>query len=397
MRPEKMNKKQAGKRRKFSAEYKAEVVRLCQQPGATAFAVANELGLTPSAVMNWVKQATVDANGGGADNDRARRASRASSRSAYAAARARDIEAGHRFFRQGGHVMTADVTRLADETSSSIAAVCRALSLPRSSVYAQRSRAISKRARDSAQLDVEIATVHAQSERRYGSPRVHRELRRRGRAVGRNRIEARMRLLGLHGRRPKRFRRTTEANPSHVPAPNLLDRRFNWQAPNQAWAGDITFIWTQQGWVYLAILVDLCTRAIVGWSVGLHCDAELALRCLDVAVARHKPPPGLLHHTDRGSTYTAAAYRKRVAELGMIESMSRKGNCWDNAVAESTFGTIKTELLDDEVVLEDIHAVQHALFPYIESFYNRRRLHSALDYITPSEKEQLATYVRQVA
>jgi putative transposase len=142
--------------------------------------------------------------------------------------------------------MTADVTRLADESKSSIAAVCRALEVPRSSVYAQRSRPISARARDTAELDVDIAVVHAQSERRYGGPRVHRELKRRGRAVSRKRIAARMRLLG---RRPKRFRRTTQADPSHAPAPNLLDRRFQWSKSNQAWVGDITFIWTQQGWV----------------------------------------------------------------------------------------------------------------------------------------------------
>lgn len=292
--------------------------------------------------------------------------------------------------------MTADVTRLADETKSSISAVCRALEVPRSSVYAQRSRPISARARDTAELDVDIAAVHAESERRYGSPRVHRELQRRGRAVSRKRIATRMRLLGLRGRHPKRFRRTTRADPSHAPAPNLLDRRFQWSRPNQAWVGDITFIWTQQGWVYLAILVDLCTRAIVGWAVSRDCDTELALRCLNAAVARHKPPPGLMHHTDRGSTYTAGAYRRRLEQLGMVASMSRRGNCWDNAVAESTIGTIKAELLDGALP-DDIHDVQRQLFPYIESFYNRRRLHSTLGYITPSDKELLAISDRQVA
>ena len=203
--------------------------------------------------------------------------------------------------------MTADVTRLADESKSSIAAVCRVLEVPRSSVYARRSRPISARARDTAELDVDIAAVHAESERRYGSPRVQRELQRRGRSVSRKRIATRMRLLGLRARRPKRFRRTTQADPSHAPAPNLLDRRFQWSKPNQAWVGDITFVWTQQGWAYLAILVDLCTRAIVGWAVGRDCDTELALRCLNAAVALHRPPPGLMHHTDRGSTYTASA------------------------------------------------------------------------------------------
>jgi transposase InsO family protein len=154
-----------------------------------------------------------------------------------------------------------------------------------------------------------------------------------------------------------------------------------------AWCGDITFIWTEQGWVYLALLIDLCTRSIVGWAVSERCDTELALRCLNRAVARHRPGAGLLHHSDRGSTYTAAAYRSRLRELGMTQSMSRRGNCWDNAVAESTIGSIKAELLDHVPV--DINDVQHQLFEYIESFYNRHRLHSTLDYITPEEKQQL--------
>ena len=218
--------------------------------------------------------------------------------------------------------MTADVTRLAGETDSSIAAVCRALSVPRSSVYAQRSCPDSARGDDNARLDVEITAVHAESKRRYGSPRIHRELQRRGRRVGRKRVEARMRRLGLQGRRTKRCRRTSQADSSHTPAPNVLDRRFVWPSPNQAWVGDISYVWTQQGFVYLAILVDLCTRSIVGWSLGHHCDAELALRCLDAAVARHRPASGLLHHTDRGSTYTSGIYRKRLAALGMTESMS---------------------------------------------------------------------------
>ena len=284
--------------------------------------------------------------------------------------------------------MTADVHRLANETRSSVAAVCRVLELSRSSVYARRNRAPSRRAADTVQLDVEVAAAHASSERRYGSPRVHRALQRQGRRVGRKRVEARMRALGLRGRRPKRFRRTTRADETQRPAPNLLDRRFHWPAPNQAWCGDITFIWTEDGWVYLALLVDLCTRSIVGWAVSRNCDAALALRCLNNAVARHRPPAGLMHHSDRGSTYTADAYRKRLHELEMVQSMSRRGNCWDNAVAESTIGTIKTELFDRVPV--DIHDVQHQLFAYIESFYNRHRLHSSLDYMTPYEKQLMA-------
>ena len=285
--------------------------------------------------------------------------------------------------------MTADVHLLADETNTSVSAVCRALELPRSSVYARRNRIPSRRARDTAALDIEIAAAHAQSKKRYGSPRVHQQLQRQGRRVGRKRVEARMRAQGLSARRPKRFRRTTRADAKHTPAPNVLNRQFHRDSPNEAWVGDISFVWTHEGWVYLAILVDLCTRAIVGWSVSRSCDAALARKCLENAVARQQPPPGLLHHTDRGSTYTAADYRARVRALGMIESMSRKGNCWDNAVAESTFSTIKSELLTDDNVLQGIHEVQHELFTYIESFYNRQRLHSSLNDATPDEMQQL--------
>lgn len=286
--------------------------------------------------------------------------------------------------------MTADVHLLADETKSSVAAVCRALELPRSTVYARRGRPPSRRAKETVALDVAVKAVHAESEGRYGSPRVHRELRRSGCRVGRKRVASRMRALGLVARRPKRFRRTTEADPSKVPAPNLLDRRFDGWQPDEAWVGDITYIWTLMGWVYLALVVDLGTRAIVGWAVGRHCDTALALRALNAAVARRRPPRGVLHHTDRGATYTADAYQARLQELGMRVSMSRKGDCWDNAVAESTIGTIKTELLG-ELVPEDIHHVQRMLFPYIEGFFNRRRLHSSLGYITPAEMEQRAT------
>jgi putative transposase len=292
--------------------------------------------------------------------------------------------------------VTADVFRLADETQTSAAAVCRALELPRSTVYARRSRSASNRAKQTASLDVEVTAIHAESHKRYGSPRVHQELLRRGRRVGRKRVAKRMQKLDLHARRPKRFRRTTQSDASHVPAANVLDRRFDWAAPNQAWAGDITFVWTLAGWVYLAILVDLCTRAIVGWGLSTRCDAQLALQALNRATARHRPGPGLIHHTDRGSTYTAQDYQKRVRELGMVPSMSRRANCWDNAVAESTFATIKAELFGERIPV-DIHDARCALFPYIEGFYNRRRLHSAIGYLTPTEKEIITSHAKQVA
>lgn len=283
--------------------------------------------------------------------------------------------------------MTVDVRLFAREANASIAAVCRALGLSRSTVYAREDAKLSARAIDTVQLDAEIRMAFDGSGQRYGSPRVHRVLKGNGRKVGRKRVEGRMRVLGLRGRRPKRFRRTTQSNPQHVPAPNILDRRFVWPEPNQAWAGDITYVWTSAGWAFLALLVDLCTRRIVGWAVSERCDTELALQALTNAVARHRPAPGLLHHTDRGSTYTAGDYRKALKDCEMVESMSRKGNCWDNAVAESTFATIKIEALGDDIPT-DINELKRILFPYIEGFFNQHRLHSTLDYKSPATKER---------
>jgi putative transposase len=187
--------------------------------------------------------------------------------------------------------VSADVHSMAEAANAPLSAVCRTLGIARSTVYARRALAPSPRARATAALDVEIAAIHKESRGRYGSPRVHRELRRRGRRVGRKRVEARMRQQGIYGRRPRRFRRTTVRDPQQQPAPNVLARRFSWEMPNQAWTGDITYLWTLGGWAYVAILVDLCTRMIVGWATSPRCDAELALRCLNTAVARHAPGP----------------------------------------------------------------------------------------------------------
>jgi putative transposase len=283
--------------------------------------------------------------------------------------------------------VTVDVRRFATEVNAPVSAVCRALELNRSTVYARANATLSARAVETLELDADIREEFAASGQRYGSPRVYHSLRRKGRKVSRKRIEKRMRVLGLRGRVPKRFRRTTQSNPAHTPAPNVLARRFHWPEPNQAWVGDLTYVWTRNGWAYLALLVDLCTRRITGWALGQNCDTALALRALQNAVARHRPSPGLIHHTDRGATYTAGNYKDALADFEMVASMSAKGNCWDNAVAESTIGTIKVEALGDYVP-EDIHELQRILFPYIEGFYNHQRLHSAIGYKTPDEKER---------
>lgn len=277
--------------------------------------------------------------------------------------------------------MSAVVFELAKEAEQSVARVCRALGVSRSTLYARRARRPSARHRETAALDVEVKAVFEEHRGRYGSPRVHQELRAQGQCASRKRVAERMRELGLRARRPKRFRRTTQADGSPV-APNLLGRRFSGHGRNEVWVGDVTYIWTWEGWMYLAILIDLGTRGIVGWATSEWCDSALCLLALERAVARHHPGHGLMHHSDRGSTYTSSSYQKRLAELGMVPSMSRKGDCWDNAVAESTIGTIKAELLNGSTPPTRA-AVTQELFLYIEGYFNRRRRHSTLGYRTP--------------
>jgi transposase InsO family protein len=277
--------------------------------------------------------------------------------------------------------VSAVVFQLAKEAKQPVARVCRALGVSRSTFYARRTRRPSARGRETAALDVELKAVFEEHKGRYGSPRVHHELQAQGRRTSRKRVAERMRELGLRARRPKRFRTTTHADGAPV-APNLLDRQFSGHAHNEVWVGDVTYIWTCEGWMYLAILIDLATRGIVGWATSEWCDTALCLLALERAVARHRPRPGLMHHTDRGCTYTASAYQKRMDELGMVVSMSRKGNCWDNAVAESTIGTIKAELLDGPTP-PTRGIVSQELFLYIEGYFNRRRRHSTLGYRTP--------------
>jgi transposase InsO family protein len=214
---------------------------------------------------------------------------------------------------------------------------------------------------------------------------VHAELRAHGRRVSRKRVARLMRGMGLAARRRRRCRRTTDSRHAFPIAPNLLGRVFTAAAPDRVWLADLTYIWTAEGWLYLAVVLDLCTRRVVGWAMADHLGHELALAALDMAIARRRPAPGLIHHADRGVQYAAHGYRARLQAHGMLCSMSRKGDCWDNAPMESFFATLKGELIEaaDYQTRDQARA---NVFHYIEGFYNRRRLHSALGYLTPEQK-----------
>jgi transposase InsO family protein len=265
--------------------------------------------------------------------------------------------------------------------------LCQVLGVSRSGYYRWRQHAEGSRAREDRRLLVQIRTVHQQSRGRYGSPRVYRELKKQGEKCGRHRVEHLMRRDGLQARRRRCFRVTTRSALGHPVAPNHLNRQFSVHQLDTVWAGDMTYIWTQEGWLYLAVLLDLCSRRIVGWACSDRITRELALSALAMAVQQRRPSQGLLHHSDRGSQYTCGDYQAELSRQGLQVSMSRRGDCYDNAMAESFFSTLKAEL-KGYGHHQTRQQAQTELFEYIEIFYNRQRLHSSLGYRSPAEFEK---------
>jgi putative transposase len=272
------------------------------------------------------------------------------------------------------------------EVAFPVATMCRVLGVSPSGYYAQRTRPTPKRAREDARLAAEIAAAHKASRGIYGSPRVHRELKANGLQIGKKRVERLMNEKGLRGRCKRRFVRTTDSKHDQPVAPNVLDRKFETDAPNKAWAGDVTYVWTAEGWLYLAVLLDLFSRRVVGWATSDANDRQLALAALEQALAGRQPHPGLVQHTDRGSPYASEDYRTALDRWGIVASMSRTGDCYDNAVAESFFASLKAEWVDHEEYATRDAAVA-SLGEYIDRFYNPTRRHSHLGYVSPIEFE----------
>ena len=284
----------------------------------------------------------------------------------------------------------------AEKARYPVTVLCRVLEVSRPGFYAWCDRPESKRAAENRALRVRIRAVHKASRETYGSPRVHATLAAEGTRVSRVRIAKLMRAEGLQVRRKRRFVRTTDSKHNLPVAANVLNRQFTPTEPNKVWATDITYIWTKQGWLYLAIVIDLFSRLVVGWSMSENIDRHLVLSALGMARARRSPAAGLLHHSDQGSQYASGEYQADLLAGLMICSMSRKGNCWDNAVAESFFSTLKMELVyrTDFAMREEARA---AIFEYIEVFYNRERRHSSLRYLSPEDFEREAVHATLAA
>jgi len=270
-----------------------------------------------------------------------------------------------------------------------VVVMCDVLQVSRSGYYAWRTRTESKRAQSRRRLEVLIMAVFAEHRERYGSPRVHEELLARGETCSVNTVAKYMRELDIAAKTRRKFKATTNSKHDLPVAANLLDRAFDQDAPNRVWVSDITYVPTREGWLYLATVLDLFSRKIVGWSMGARMTKSLVIDALQMAVGRRSPPPGLLHHSDRGSQYASNDYQQMLADHQMVCSMSRKGNCWDNAVMESFYRSLKTEL----IYHEDFHCrleARRAIFEYIEVYYNRIRRHATLGYLSPDAYELAA-------
>lgn len=272
-----------------------------------------------------------------------------------------------------------------------IRTMCRVLEVSKAGYYAWRARPLAERVKEDERLRIRIRAIYEAAKGRYGSPRVYQELRALGIPCGKHRTARILREEKLRAKGARRFRVTTESEHAHAIAPNVLARDFGVPEPTPTaaaaapvWMADITYLPTAEGWLYLAVLLERDGRRVVGWALRSHLGQELALSALEMALQHHRPSRGGVHHSDRGVQYASRAYRRRLSQAGFTQSMSRRGDCWDNAVVESFFATLTKELLVDGL-FPTRDAAQQAVFEFIEVWYNRRRRHSALGYRTPAE------------
>lgn len=267
--------------------------------------------------------------------------------------------------------------------------MCRALAVSPAGYYAWAARPESRRTAANRRLVTMIRAIHTESRNTYGSPRIHATLQAQGQRIGEHRVARLMRLSAIRAKTVKQWRATTDSAHQYPVVPNTLNRQFAVAHPNQVWAGDITYVWTAEGWLYLAVVLDLYSRRVIAWGMGSRLTQELATAALTMAMEHRRPTSGVLHHTDRGAQYAATLYRAMLAGYGLTASMSRRGNCWDNAVVESFFHTLKTELVYHRRYIPREEARQD-IFEWIEVFDNRPRRHSTLGNRSPAEFEAMA-------
>jgi putative transposase len=377
----------------YPPEFRREAIRLVRAsvqehpiPG-----IAREIGVSDGTLRNWVNQGEIDSGQREGLTTQEKEELRKLRREVKTLRQEKEIlrKAAAFFAREEilkfGERFQAH--RSKERANYPVAVLCRILGVSKSGYYAWRGRPPSPRIQQDALLTKKIREIHSRSRQTYGYPRVHAELRALGVRCGRHKVARLMRVAGLRGCMRGKKRGTTRRDPRAAPAPDLLGRDFVTAQPNRVWLADITYVPTQEGFLYLAFILDAHSRKIVGWAMDSHMRTELVVDALQMAVWRRKPSAGLVHHSDRGAQYTAISFGKHLAEVGIVPSMGRTGTALDNAMAESFIATLKTELVHRRR-FPDREVARSAIFEYLEGFYNRRRLHSALSYQSPMRYEE---------
>ncbi|MFC0193626.1 IS3 family transposase [Aureimonas pseudogalii] len=377
--------------RRFGKEFEAEAVRLVETSGRTQREIAEDLGIGLSTLRPWLdKRRERDLEGPPPERqeDVAAELKRLRRENEILRQEREILKRAANFFRQGGKSMRF---RLIDAAKKEfpVQRLCKVLGVSPSGYFAWKDRPACHRQRTDLMLLAHVRSAFALSNETYGSPRMVHELRDNGLGIGRRRVARLMRENGMKARQKRRFKRTTDSLHAFPVAPNLLDQDFTATGPNRKWGADISYVWTREGWLYLAVVIDLFARRVVGWATGDRLHKELTLSALRRAIILRRPPAGLVHHADRGSQYCSLDYQAELRRHGIRISMSGKGNCYDNAMVETFFKTLKAELVW-RAAFQDRAEATAAIGRYIDGFYNPVRRHSALNFISPLQFEKRA-------
>ncbi|HEX3009333.1 MAG TPA: IS3 family transposase [Bacteroidales bacterium] len=380
--------------RVFSKEFKEQAVLLTETSGKKVSEIANDLGIRENVLWRWKKEfreagtRSFPGQGHRQQGTDLEEENRRLKQELLDVKMERDIlkKAGGHFLETTPEVKYGAIHETAKENNYSIEKMCQFLEVSRSGYYQWNQRDVSATKKKDNALKEEILSIYIKHQKRYGSPRIHDELRDKGIRCSKKRVERLMGELKIRARYKRQFRKTTNSKHNYPIAPNLLNRQFEVDAPNRVWVADITYIRTFEGWLYLAAVIDLFSRKVVGWSMSKNINSDLAINALKMAIKQRRPPKGLMHHSDRGVQYASTSYQKVLKKNRIICSMSRKGNCWDNAPAESFFSTLKTECVNDKIYLSRTQA-KREIFEYIEVYYNRKRRHSSIGGFAPEKFE----------
>jgi putative transposase len=380
-----------GAKPRYTLEFKEEAVQLVRSSGRSTSQIAQELGISTTSLRNWFKQAQIDRGEHQGLTTEERDELKRLRRENRILKQEREILKKSSSLLRQGEWDKVSAFRLIDVEKANypVSVLCKVLKVSRSGYYAWKVRPPSKRSQQDAALTHRIQEIHQRSRKTYGSPRIHAELRAMGIRCGRKRVARLMRKAGLKGclRGHRRRKGTTLRDGAATPAADLVHRDFSALAPNRLWVADITYIKTEEGFLYLSFVLDAYSRRLVGWSMASHLRSELVIDALEMAIRRRKPQAGLIHHSDQGVQYTSWSFGKRLKEAGIVASMGSVGSAYDNAMAESFVATLKSELVYGQLWLTRASA-RLAIFEYLESFYNRKRLHSALGYKSPIDYEE---------